>query len=108
MANYPWAPKSTGRSIRLALGSRPAYAPGSHPYIWVTFFDCLHDMGDPVGASRHVLSSLSGAAPWGSLTAQTVRYNGHQAKAHLFAFFTRPEQGVFPLWRFPPHKCVRA
>jgi SAM-dependent methyltransferase len=27
-------------------------------YDLVTFFDCLHDMGDPVGALSHVLSSL--------------------------------------------------
>ncbi len=28
-------------------------------YDLVTFFDCLHDMGDPVGAARHVRESLS-------------------------------------------------
>ncbi len=28
------------------------------PYDLVCFFDCLHDMGDPVGAARHVLSTL--------------------------------------------------
>ncbi len=32
--------------------------PGSG-YDFVTFFDCLHDMGDPVGAARHVLKSLA-------------------------------------------------
>lgn len=31
--------------------------PGSG-YDLVAFFDCLHDMGDPVGACRHVLESL--------------------------------------------------
>jgi SAM-dependent methyltransferase len=31
--------------------------PGSG-YDLVAFFDCLHDMGDPVGACRHVLGSL--------------------------------------------------
>jgi hypothetical protein len=30
----------------------------------VTFFDCLHDMGDPVGASRHVLQSLKPDGYW--------------------------------------------
>ena len=24
----------------------------------VTFFDCLHDMGDPIGAARHVRKTL--------------------------------------------------
>ncbi len=27
-------------------------------------FDCLHDMGDPVGAARHVLGSLDGDGTW--------------------------------------------
>ena len=27
-------------------------------YDLVTFFDCLHDMGDPSGAATHVLKTL--------------------------------------------------
>jgi SAM-dependent methyltransferase len=30
----------------------------------VTFFDCLHDMGDPVGAARHVRQSLKPDGTW--------------------------------------------
>jgi SAM-dependent methyltransferase len=37
--------------------------PGTN-YALVTFFDCLHDMGDPVGASNHVRSSLSPDGTW--------------------------------------------
>ncbi len=33
-------------------------------YDLVTFFDCLHDMGDPVGASAHVLASLAPDGTW--------------------------------------------
>jgi SAM-dependent methyltransferase len=33
-------------------------------YDLVTFFDCLHDMGDPVGASRHVHSALAPQGSW--------------------------------------------
>ena len=33
-------------------------------YDLVTFFDCLHDMGDPVGAARHVLSTLKSDGTW--------------------------------------------
>ena len=33
-------------------------------YDLVTFFDCLHDMGDPVGAARHVRSALNDAGTW--------------------------------------------
>ena len=30
----------------------------------VTFFDCLHDMGDPVGAAAHVCRSLKKDGSW--------------------------------------------
>lgn len=33
-------------------------------YDFVTFFDCLHDMGDPVGAAKHVRESLSQDGTW--------------------------------------------
>lgn len=33
-------------------------------YQLVAFFDCLHDMGDPEGASRHVLQSLGPNGVW--------------------------------------------
>ena len=33
-------------------------------YDLVTFFDCLHDMGDPVGAAAHVLKSLAPDGTW--------------------------------------------
>jgi 2-polyprenyl-3-methyl-5-hydroxy-6-metoxy-1,4-benzoquinol methylase len=37
--------------------------PGQN-YDFVTFFDCLHDMGDPVGASSHVRSTLKSDGTW--------------------------------------------
>ena len=37
--------------------------PGTN-YDFVAFFDCLHDMGDPEGASRHVLSTLAPGGAW--------------------------------------------
>jgi len=33
-------------------------------YDLVTMFDCLHDMGDPVGAAKHVLQSLKKDGTW--------------------------------------------
>ena len=33
-------------------------------YDLVTFFDCLHDMGDPAGAARHVYQSLAADGSW--------------------------------------------
>ncbi len=37
--------------------------PGSG-YDLVAFFDCLHDMGDPVGAARHVLKTVARDGTW--------------------------------------------
>lgn len=37
--------------------------PGSE-YDLVTFFDCLHDMGDPVGAAKHVRKALKDDGTW--------------------------------------------
>ncbi len=37
--------------------------PGSG-YDLVGFFDCLHDMGDPVGAATHVHQSLAPGGTW--------------------------------------------
>lgn len=37
---------------------------GGSGYDLVTMFDCLHDMGDPVGAARHVREVLSPDGTW--------------------------------------------
>ena len=37
--------------------------PGSD-YDFVAFFDCLHDMGDPIGAAAHVRSTLKSDGSW--------------------------------------------
>lgn len=37
--------------------------PGSG-YDLITMFDCLHDMGDPVGAARHVRQALAADGTW--------------------------------------------
>ena len=36
----------------------------SRRYDLVTFFDCLHDMGDPIGASAHVKEALAPDGTW--------------------------------------------
>ena len=48
--------------IRFEVASAKNY-PGTD-YDFVTFFDCLHDMGDPVGASTHVRSTLKKDGTW--------------------------------------------
>jgi SAM-dependent methyltransferase len=51
-----------GKRVRFEVASAKAY-PGSG-YDLVTFFDCLHDMGDPAGAAAHVRKSLAPAGSW--------------------------------------------
>jgi SAM-dependent methyltransferase len=58
------------RAISAGVGDRITFAVASakdYPgagYDLVTFFDCLHDMGDPAGASKHVFDSLSADGTW--------------------------------------------
>ncbi len=58
------------RAAEAGLGDRVRFEvakakefPGTG-YDLVTFFDCLHDMGDPVGAAAHVRRSLSPDGTW--------------------------------------------
>jgi 2-polyprenyl-3-methyl-5-hydroxy-6-metoxy-1,4-benzoquinol methylase len=48
--------------IQFKVAKAKSY-PGEH-YDFVTFFDCLHDMGDPVGAATHVRKSLKSDGTW--------------------------------------------
>lgn len=41
-----------------------AHAFSGGPYDLVTMFDCLHDMGDPVGAARHVREVIADDGTW--------------------------------------------
>jgi len=51
-----------GDRVVFEVASAKAY-PGNN-YDLVTFFDCLHDMGDPVGAAKHVFSTLVPGGTW--------------------------------------------
>jgi len=48
--------------VRFEVASAAGY-PGKD-YDFVAVFDCLHDMGDPVGAAKHVRQSLSKDGTW--------------------------------------------
>jgi SAM-dependent methyltransferase len=48
--------------VRFEVASAGSF-PGSG-YDLVTMFDCLHDMGDPVGAARHVREVLAADGTW--------------------------------------------
>jgi 2-polyprenyl-3-methyl-5-hydroxy-6-metoxy-1,4-benzoquinol methylase len=66
-ASIEYARKSAseaGVSDRVSFEVAKAKDYPGHDYDFVTFFDCLHDMGDPVGASAHVLESLKKDGTW--------------------------------------------
>jgi 2-polyprenyl-3-methyl-5-hydroxy-6-metoxy-1,4-benzoquinol methylase len=49
-------------NVEFHVGTAKEY-PGSD-FDFVTFFDCLHDMGDPAGAAAHVKQSLKPDGNW--------------------------------------------
>jgi len=49
--------------ITFEVASSKSY-PANGGYDLVTFFDCLHDMGDPTGAAAHVHSTLKPDGTW--------------------------------------------
>ena len=50
------------KNVTFEVATAKAY-PG-RDYDLVTFFDCLHDMGDPAGAAAHVKSTLKADGSW--------------------------------------------
>jgi 2-polyprenyl-3-methyl-5-hydroxy-6-metoxy-1,4-benzoquinol methylase len=56
--------QEAGVADRVSFQAAPAAAYSGNDYDLVTMFDCLHDMGDPVGAARHVLSTLKPDGTW--------------------------------------------
>ena len=58
------AASAAGLSDRVRFEVASAKDFPGHDYDLVAFFDCLHDMGDPVGASRHVRAALKPQGCW--------------------------------------------
>jgi SAM-dependent methyltransferase len=56
--------KRQGVGDRVTFEVAPAKGYPGKDYDLVTVFDCLHDMGDPAGASAHVLQSLKPDGTW--------------------------------------------
>jgi 2-polyprenyl-3-methyl-5-hydroxy-6-metoxy-1,4-benzoquinol methylase len=62
-----WARKAASRAgvadrVHFEVAASKSY-PGTG-FDLVAFFDCLHDMGDPAGAARHVRSTLAPDGTW--------------------------------------------
>jgi SAM-dependent methyltransferase len=53
-----------GLADRVTFEVASAQEFGGGPYDLITTFDCLHDMGDPLGAARHVREQLAPEGTW--------------------------------------------
>ena len=53
-----------GVTDRVVFRAEPATVFDGGPYDLVTTFDALHDMGDPIGAARHVFEMLAPDGTW--------------------------------------------
>src|SRR5919108_1289850 len=82
-------PRTAGLSDRLKFEVSPAQRfPGSG-YDLVTMFDCLHDMGDPVGAAKHVRQALAKDGTWlivEPIAGDTVESNLNPVGRAYYAF----------------------
>jgi SAM-dependent methyltransferase len=56
--------EEAGVADRVSFVTGPADSDNGDGYDLVTMFDCLHDMGDPVGAARQVRRSLAPDGTW--------------------------------------------
>jgi 2-polyprenyl-3-methyl-5-hydroxy-6-metoxy-1,4-benzoquinol methylase len=71
--------------ITFEVASSKSY-PANGGYDLVTFFDCLHDMGDPTGAAKHVLSTLKPDGTWMIVEpfAHDLAHENHNAVGRIF------------------------
>jgi SAM-dependent methyltransferase len=56
--------EEAGVTTRVSFERAPASSFPGHGYDLVTMFDCLHDMGDPLGAAAHVREALANDGTW--------------------------------------------
>jgi SAM-dependent methyltransferase len=54
--------QQAGLSVSFEAAAADAFTGG--PYDLVTMFDCLHDMGDPIGAARHIRKVVAEDGTW--------------------------------------------
>jgi 2-polyprenyl-3-methyl-5-hydroxy-6-metoxy-1,4-benzoquinol methylase len=83
--------REAGVADRVSFQIAPAAAYSGTGYDLVTMFDCLHDMGDPVGAARHVRSTLNADGTWMIVEPQAgdrVEDNFNPVGRAFYAFST--------------------
>jgi SAM-dependent methyltransferase len=87
LARQETAEAGMDASIRFEVAPAAAF-PGKG-YDLVTMFDCLHDMGDPIGAARHVREALAPDGTWmvvEPLAGDTVQDNLNPLGRAYYAF----------------------
>lgn len=75
--------------VTFEIASASAFA--GDDYDLVTMFDCLHDMGDPVGAARHVRQALADDGTWmvvEPMAGDQVEDNLHPVGRAYYGFST--------------------
>jgi SAM-dependent methyltransferase len=83
--------EDAGVADRVRFEVAPAAEFTGSGYDLVTMFDCLHDMGDPLGAARHVLGSLADDGTWMIVEPQAadrVEDNLHPVGRAYYGFST--------------------
>jgi SAM-dependent methyltransferase len=83
--------QEAGVADRVRFHVAPAAAYSGSGYDLVTMFDCLHDMGDPIGAARHVRSTLKPDGTWMIVEPQAgdrVEENFNPVGRAYYAFST--------------------
>ena len=80
-----------GVADRVTFATEPADALSPGAYDLVTSFDCLHDMGDPVGVARQVRAALAPGGAWMIVeprAGDTVEENLNPVGRAYYAFST--------------------
>ena len=83
--------RAAGLSDRLNFEVSPAAKFAGTGYDLVTVFDSLHDMGDPVGAARHVKQALAPDGTWlivEPIAGDKVEQNMNPVSRAYYAFST--------------------
>jgi 2-polyprenyl-3-methyl-5-hydroxy-6-metoxy-1,4-benzoquinol methylase len=82
---------AAGVADRVTFELVPAAAFAGNGYQLVTMFDCLHDMGDPVAAARHVREALAPDGTWMVVepaAADTLEENMNPVSRAYYGFST--------------------
>ncbi|MEA2478246.1 MAG: hypothetical protein QOJ07_168 [Thermoleophilaceae bacterium] len=82
---------AAGVAGRVRFHAEAAGAYSGAGFDLVTMFDCLHDMGDPIGAARHVRQTLAAGGTWMIVEPQAgdrVEDNLHPIGRAYYGFST--------------------